>query len=225
MKHIMLFTIIIQLTSFIYAQNQEIIISEVTGTVEYQIPGSANWINARTGDRLEQASIISTSFRSSARISVGSSSILVRPLTRLSLQAIIDMDKTENVELTLRAGRVRVDVKPPSGSRANFTLQTPSSVASVRGTTFEIDPYNIIVINGTVRYEPSGNASFQPVLVNADQSSWVEIDTGKAQNPIAAAETSRSLPSLPGQAAVPDTVRVASSEGSPGSLELVINSE
>ena len=225
MKHVILFAVIIQLTSFVYAQNQEIIISEVTGTVEYQTPGSANWINARVGDRLEQASIISTSFKSSARISVGSSSILVRPLTRLSLEAIIDQDKNENIDLALRAGRVRVDVKPPSGSRADFTIQTPSSVASVRGTTFEIDPYNINVISGTVRYEPSGKASFQPVLVNADQSSWIDSGTGKAQNPIAAAEANRSLPSLPGQAAVPDTVRVASSEGSPGSLELVINPE
>jgi len=48
-----------------------------------------------------------------------------------------------------------------------------------------IDPYNINVISGTVRYEPSGSASFQPVLVNADQSSWIDSGTGKAHGSLA----------------------------------------
>ena len=224
MKRIILLAVIIQLTSFVCAQSSEIIISEITGTVEYQTPGSSSWTIARIGDHLEQSTIISTSFRSSARISVGSSSILVRPLTRLSMQAIVDIENNENIDLTLRAGRVRVEVTPPSGRRSDFKVQSPSSVASVRGTTFEIDPVNITVSSGTVRYEPTGAATFQPVLVNAGQSSWVESGTGKAQNPIVAAEASRSLPSLPGQASVPDITRVAGSEIA-GSLELEVGFE
>jgi len=224
MKRIILLTVIIQLTGFIFAQNQEIIIREVTGTVELKAPGSADWVSAQVGDRLEQSTIISTSFNSTARISVGNSSILVRSLTRLSLQAVIDMENTENVGLELRTGRVRVDVNPSTGSKANYTVRTPLSLASVRGTSFEIDPFNITVMSGTVRFEPLSRAAFQPVLVNANQSSWVESDTGNARNPLTVAEESRSLPSLPGQEAVQDvTGRGSNDGGSDGSLDLVIN--
>jgi len=183
--------------ALIFAQNPTAVIREMTGTVEIKRSASAEWISARAGDTIERATIISTGFRSTAILIIGSSILTVRPLTRLSLDELISLDNTETVNLNLNSGRVRVDVNPPAGSRANLTIQTPSSTASVRGTSFEIDTTSIRVITGSVGYSSaSGTAA---VTVSAGQESFVNTDTGRTVNPIAAAETNRALPALPGQ--------------------------
>ena len=183
-----------------FAQNPEAFIREVSGTVELKFSGSENWVTAKNGDRITESTIISTGFRSMAVLSVGSSTITVRPLTRLSLEALIQQNDTETINVGLRTGRMQVDVKAPSGSRADFTVSTPAATASVRGTSFTIDPLNIRVTEGSVRYVPiTGQAAARPVMVAAGQQSWVDSDTGQTVTPQAAAETTRSLPALAGQ--------------------------
>jgi len=206
MKRLVILTIMVQLSVLAFAQNISASIREITGTVELKIPTESDWIPAKQGDQLERETIVSTGFRSSAIIEAGSSVILVHPLTRLSLEAIMSTDAVEMVNLDLKTGRIRVDVKAPAGSRADFSVQTPSSVASVRGTSFDIDTVNITVREGAVRYEPATGAAGNPVLVTANQSSWVDTDTGKPVNSLDASEINRSLPRLPGQDAMPAAV-------------------
>lgn len=185
-------------TAVIFAQAPEAVIREMTGTVELKASGSQAWKAARNGDRIAESTIISTGFKSTAILAVGSSTFMVRPLTRLSLNALLSRDNTETINVGLRTGRVQVDVKPPAGSRTDFTIQTPSATASVRGTSFDIDPVKLKVKEGTVAYSPAGDQS-RPVMVSAGQSSQVDSNSGKVANPIAAAEANRSLPSLPGK--------------------------
>jgi len=187
-----------------FAQNPNAVIKEITGTVEIKAGGSANWETARIGDVIRKDTILSTGFRSTAILSVGSSTLTVRPLTRLSLAELLSLNDTETININLNTGRIRAEVSPPSGGRANFTVQSPSATASVRGTEFEMDPVSIQVVTGEVSYAPAASGQGQhgrAVTVSAGQESWVNTETGSAVTPMTAAETTRSVPSLPGQEA------------------------
>ena len=105
----------------LFAQNG--VIRELTGEVELKHAGSTAFVPAAAGAQVALNTIVSTGFRSTAIITVGSATITVRPLTRLSLAEIQSSSDSENVNVSLQAGRVRVDVKPPAGTRANLTVQ------------------------------------------------------------------------------------------------------
>jgi len=188
----------------VYAQNPTAVIKELTGTVEIKTGDSTDWVSAKTGDVIRKDTIISTGFRSSAIISVGSSTLTIRPITRLSLAELLSQNDTETININLNTGRIRAEVSPPSGGRANFTVQSPAATASVRGTEFEMDPVSIQVISGEVSYAPMASGQGQhgrSVTVSSGQESWVDTDTGSAVTPMAAAESGRTVPSLPGQEA------------------------
>jgi hypothetical protein len=218
MKRILMMVLFSLTLSFLWAQAA--IIREISGTVELKPNDQADWIPAKTGDAIAVSAIISTGFKSAAVIAVGNSTLLVRPLTRLSLSELLSRNETETVELNLRTGRVRVEVTPPAGGKTDFTVRAPTATASVRGTVFDIDTLNLRVIEGTVRYEGAARAC--PVLVNTGQSTWVDSGTGKASNPVTAAETSRALPALPGGASVPALGGVQPENNSPGSLSVTV---
>lgn len=146
------------------------VIRDLSGTVELKLAGSSDFIAASAGDVIAQSTIVSTGFKSSAVIVMGSSVISVRPLTRLSFAEIQSSSGAETVNVGLQTGRVRVDVNPPAGTRANVTVKSPSATASVRGTSFEFDTVNLTVNEGTVAF--SGN--FGPAaMVNAGGTSFV----------------------------------------------------
>jgi len=196
MKYLIGFLILFFTSTIAFTQNA--VIREITGTVELKRSANAAWVPANIGDRLDRNTIISTGFRSTAVIQTGNSVINVRPVTRLSLEAIINMNE-ETVSVNLNTGRINVDIKPPAGSRADFTVQNPSSVASVRGTTFELDEINISVTEGVVRFESASDYPANPVLVTANQSSWIDMDTGKPISAIDASAINRRLPGLAGE--------------------------
>jgi hypothetical protein len=97
------------------------------------------------GSQVARDIIVSTGFKSAAIIEVGSSVITVRLLTRFSLSEIQSSANTENLNINLQAGRIRVDVKPPVGTKASDKVQSPSAAASVRGTVFYMDTKNLAV--------------------------------------------------------------------------------
>ena len=200
MKRLTVLMFLLMGAAMLFAQNPEAVIREMTGTVELKLSGSSDWKPANTGDRIAVSTIISTGFKSMAILAVGSSTLTVRPLTRMSLETLMNQNNTETINVGLRTGRVQVDVKAPAGSRSEFSVTTPVATASVRGTSFYMDPVNLRVTEGTVRFTPTaGPAAVRPVSVGAGQQSWVDTDTGRTVSPLAAAETSRSLPVLAGQ--------------------------
>jgi hypothetical protein len=132
-------------------------IQRITGTVEVKMPGAPEWEAAQAGQVLDRASLISTGFKSTALLSIGNSNITVRALTRLSLEEILAGREGEQVILNLQAGRVRVNVKPPTGGTTNFTVRSPIATASVRGTVFDFDGALLRVEEGRV-YLATANA-------------------------------------------------------------------
>jgi hypothetical protein len=156
------------------------VIKDLTGTVELMLPGTTAFVAAKVGDRVSQDAVVSTGFRSFANIEIGHSLITVRPLTRLSLTAIQASLEAELLNVNLQAGRVRVEVKPPAGTKASVEVQSNMAVASVRGTVFEFDTRNIYVSDGTVSFRGTRG---QAIQVGAGSNSRVEANS-KATSPI-----------------------------------------
>jgi ferric-dicitrate binding protein FerR (iron transport regulator) len=167
------------------AQAQEAaLFRELSGTVEIKAPGSTVWVSAAAGDRIEKNTLISTGFRSTAVVVLGDSVIMVRPITRLSLEEIIRNQGEEQVNLYLQTGRIRAEVKPPAGGRTDFTVRSPSVTASVRGTSFEFDTENLRVDEGRVVYSLANGRS---ASVNTGSISYVDETNNTVISPFEAA--------------------------------------
>ena len=185
MKRTFLGLIFILAAFGVYAQNSGAgqgsgVISELTGTVELKNPGTSAFVAAKAGDTVSQDTVISTGFKSTALVEVGSAVINVRPLTRLTLTEIAAAAGTETLNVNLQAGRVRVDVNPPAGTRAAMTVSSPVATASVRGTSFDFDTRNLQVNHGTVAF--AGNRG-QTMRVSGGSASSVESD-GRTADPV-----------------------------------------
>jgi hypothetical protein len=152
-------------------------------------------VSAVKGSRIEKNTLISTGFRSTAVIILGESVITVRPVTRLSLEEIIKEQDKEQVSVYLQTGRVRADVKPPTGGNVDFTIKSPSVTASVRGTSFEFDTENLQVDEGRVQYSLT-NGSKASASVSAGGRSYVDETKNTVISPFEAA-TEVLLPARP----------------------------
>jgi hypothetical protein len=173
---------------------QDGVIKELTGTVELKRAGQANYVPARLGDAVAKDTVVSTGFKSGALIAAGSAVITVRPLTRLTLAEISAAAGAETINVNLQAGRVRVDVSPPAGTRTTATVRSPIATASVRGTVFELDVASLAVLRGSVAFAGGrGGAK----LVTAGFASEVG-EGGKASDPVEAYMAELLLPPLAG---------------------------
>ena len=175
-------------------------IRELSGEVELRHAGAADFVPASVGAAVSQDTVVSTGFRSTAIIEIGSTTLTVRPLTRLSLAEIRSAAGSETLGVNLQAGRVRVDVRPPAGTLADFTMQGPSATASVRGTSFEFDARSVSVIEGSVSFRGDRGT---PVMVLAGGESTVVAGGGVA-DPTQAAFRALSPPAPVGMGAAGD---------------------
>jgi len=157
------------------------VVRELAGDVSLKTAKSSAFVPAKSGDTVAVDTIVSTGFKSTAVIQIGSSTIAIRPLTRLSLAEIQSSNDSEKLKVNLQAGRIRVDVNPPAGTRANTVVQSSTCTASVRGTSFEFDTYNLTVNEGTVALQ--GNNGMV-MLVPAGTVSYID-NNGQAADPIA----------------------------------------
>lgn len=155
---------------------QEARFVELNGKVEKRTGSSGDWQAAAAGDLIEKDAVISTGIKSSAVISIGSSSVTVNALTMLTLEELFQKDGTEEVALYLRTGRVKADVTPPTGMKSEFTVRSPTTTASVRGTSFSFNGHRLNVHSGKVAL---ANNSGQKVYVSTKQHSYA--DSGQGQ--------------------------------------------
>jgi hypothetical protein len=215
MKNLLFVTIFVLTGLCVYAQNA--VIEQTTGTVEIKQPGETSFKKASGGEKIFKETVISTSFKSFAIVKIGSTTITVRPLTLMSLLEIQKSAETETLQVSVQTGRVRVDVKPPAGAKADATVRGPTATASVRGTSFEFDAHTVYVNEGKVSF--SGNRG-QNVLVGAGETSRVD-QTGRASNPIDERNANLMPPSPAGTGAQDSAVSgSAAASGVPFTIEL-----
>jgi len=178
MRKAILAILLLGIIMAVYAQNG--VVKELSGTVELKPAGATAFTPAAAGMQVSADTVISTGFKSTALVEVGSAVIAVRPLTRLTLTEISASQGTETVNMNLQAGRVRVDVNPPAGTKASLSVTSPSATASVRGTSFYFDTMSVSVREGTVAFK--GNTGYT-VQVGAGSFSAVDTYSGVAAMP------------------------------------------
>jgi hypothetical protein len=199
MKHLKVLILLAAMAGPLFAADISAVIRELGGEVEIKAAGG-DWVPAQTGAALEGSTLVSTGFGSMALLAIGNSTILVRPLTRLSLEALAARDGNEDIELELRAGRVRVEVTPPSSGKVDFRIRNPTTTASVRGTGFDFDAMSLTVHSGTVFFTDHNNTT---VITPAGKS--VVVDKQDRAAPPVTAEERRTAQVNAGAAAVVST--------------------
>jgi hypothetical protein len=189
----LLFAMVLCGTLGIQVFAQEGVIKDVYGTVEIKPAGSAAFVPAKAGDKVAANTVVSTGFRSLTTIIVGSTSLTIRALTRMSLTEIQQAQGTELLRIELQTGRIRANIKPPAGGKTDMSVKSPIATASVRGTEFEFDTSTVTVHEGTVAFSGNGGKVMQ---VSAGGSSQIDAVTGRAADPV---ETGAAalLPSVP----------------------------
>lgn len=151
MKRILLFSCIIGfflLGSAVFVSAQNARITDVQGKVE--VNQGTGWTAARAGMTVPLGAVISTGFGSKAFLQVGMSKIEVKALTRMSVAEYMEREGSATTSLDLRIGRVKATVESAEGVRHDFTIKSPTSTASVRGTEFTYDGYQVNVTSGRV---------------------------------------------------------------------------
>jgi hypothetical protein len=172
MKRVLALLIALPAASSLWAQAQTAVLKDFSGKVEVMAPGGA-WKPAVRGMSLAKNSAISTGFKSLAVLSLGSSTLTVKPLTKLTLEELVKAEGGEVVKLFLNTGRVSAQVSAPTGGGTDFSVKSPTATASVRGTWFDFDGANLLVNEGTVVFFGS---SGQAVAVSTGGSSSLGSD-------------------------------------------------
>ena len=146
---------------------QEAVISSYSCFVEVRALG-ADWTPVHTGMVISAGTMISTGFHSRAELNLGTATISLQPLTRLSLRELIRKGGFVRTDLALRIGRIHAEVKTAKGLSQDFEVHSPISTAAVRGTGFIFDTQTLTVLHGLVAFR--NNLDLQ-TLVGAGERS------------------------------------------------------
>jgi len=135
------------------------VFTTVTGKVEIQNPGEQTWQAATAGMEVPIRATISTGFGGRAVLQVGSTTLTVRPLTRLRIEELSTQNNVIRTNLAMPVGRIRVEVKSSAGTKNDFTVRSALSTAAVRGTGFDTDGARIGVFESTVAFSSQSGVS------------------------------------------------------------------
>jgi hypothetical protein len=121
----------------------------VSGKVEVQRNGQ--WVALQKGDTVAKSETISTGFQSEAKIKILDSVMYLGPVTRITLEELSSTEKKDNVNVYLKTGTARSQVKHIDNKRVNYQVHTAVAVASCRGTGWIMDDSNNVeVLENTV---------------------------------------------------------------------------
>lgn len=200
MKNFSMILVLVLLSVSLGAQG---VVTNIKGKVEVQAPGQG-WEPAEINSPITLESQISTGFNSQATVVLDKNTVVVRPLTRMSLGAYTQKEGLTTTTLRLTAGRVRVNVNSTEDRKNSFTVQTPVATASVRGTVFEFDGFRLEVEEGVVQMvTPSGNE----IIITKGGATVVQKDS-RPQTPKQLDEQKSEVPmvSPPGQLVEPPVI-------------------
>ena len=118
----------------------EATVTFVSGKVEVQREGK--WVALQKGDSLAKTDTISTGFQSEAKIKIMDSVLYLGPITRITLEELSSSNQQDNVNVFLKTGTTRSQVRHTDNKRVNYQVHTAVAVASCRGTEWVIDDSN-----------------------------------------------------------------------------------
>lgn len=162
--------------SVISAAAFDVTFVSITGKVEFQDGGI--WVQAQKGDVVEQGTVISTGYKSSAVLSSQNSTFTIGPVTRITLEKLKKQDEKENTQLFIDSGSIQTDVK--SGNK--FKVRSAVATASVRGTSFKFySSGRLHVSKGLVALSPA--ESKRAEVAEKASDSVQNANTETADNP------------------------------------------
>lgn len=168
---------------------------KITGKADVQKDGA--WVALKAGEVLPVGATVSTGFRSELQLKIGPSTVVVKALTRLTLKDLVQTGGAATTDLYLAVGKIAADVnKSDTVTEQKFTVGSPVSTASVRGTSFTFDGVNLTVDRGVVDFSDlRGNTVQVPVgesarAVAGYQSTLVSPRDVAAQDATVQANTS-----------------------------------
>ena len=130
------------------ANEQRAIVKNMVGQVEVSTPNTAQWRSARIGMVVKMGADIRTYVESSADIELESGTIIkVGENTVVSLAKLLQNKKNDisNTSLKVATGTVWANVKKLTNTKSDFDFETPTAVASIRGTRLGVS----VDMNGT----------------------------------------------------------------------------
>ena len=146
-RTLLIITLVLAVSAMSFAVDARI--QSVTGSV-YIMNGDGVWDEGVEGMIVQPGYTVSTGFDSTASISMGDSTLIVSPVSRLTIDELTRVNGTVSTDLFLHLGRVRAEVHSAEGLKNDFRLRSTASTASVRGTEFEYDGKNLYVDEGDV---------------------------------------------------------------------------
>ncbi|MBQ9494134.1 MAG: FecR domain-containing protein [Treponema sp.] len=107
----------------------------IEGKVEVARKGG--WVALSANDTVREGEVISTGFKSKAVIRYEGSVMQLGPLTRITLEKLLQGTTSDSVNVYLNTGVVKSTVRQTENKRVSYTVRNPVAVASVRGTEFD----------------------------------------------------------------------------------------
>lgn len=142
---------------------QNVTVREASGKVEFQNPGGS-WSSVERGMDLPISATISTGFQSRAVLESDNATIIVQPLTRMTIDELQSSGADSQTRLNLRMGNISVNVKRNDANPSRFQVKSPIATAAVRGTSFTFNGYQLSVEEGTVAFNsPGGRVITVPI--------------------------------------------------------------
>jgi len=153
MRNTVLFIMVLGFGFSILEAAPQVVLTNIKGKVEIKAVNSS-WAPAKDGMTISTLTTISTGFDSSVTVKMDKNTIFVKPLTRMTVDKLVEEKGTVSTSLYLRTGTVQATVKSAEGVKQEFVVQSPYSTASVRGTDFEYDGLILTVKEGVVSFIP-----------------------------------------------------------------------
>ena len=154
------------------------------GTVEIRHNGGS-WEPATTGMLLYQSDSIKTGDDTYSSIILFETSIIrLDSNTEILIKTLIQEATSTDVTIEQETGRTWNTIQKISGID-NYEVQTPTTVASVRGTTFDINvttkgSTNVSVVNGTVNVSKLENGTVKETIqLKENESVFVDPKTNE----------------------------------------------
>lgn len=146
-KTLLLTAVFVILGTSVFAEDATV--TFVSGKVEVQRGGK--WVALQKGDSVAKSETISTGFQSEAKIKILDSVMYLGPVTRITLEELSSSGQKDNVNVYLKTGTARSQVRHTDNKRVNYQVHTAVAVASCRGTDWVMDDSNSVsCLEGTV---------------------------------------------------------------------------
>ena len=119
---------------------REVVVTALSGTVEYQKTGRGEWLKLTNGQQLHQYDVVRTAGESTCTLlfkGMSDASVEMRQKSQLELSTVVDTLTGEDTRLELSIGSILIKAESLRGD-SSFEVKTPNSIVGIRGTEFEV---------------------------------------------------------------------------------------